>query len=228
METKLDCTLVNSWGPQDPGQGSRATADSGRCGDTPSTYLEHGRGALARQCAAQELREKLCHIRAVRQGPSRSAGSVLSRRRSPSREVLPAARGQARACVRGCPAAARGRGWRGQRACCPAAAASAHKVRSAPSAHPASRASGAGAPRSALAFPAECHYYHSKGRAPPRGWREGQRRRSTGGRAPARAAGGQSAAAQAPAGPALGTDAPATPLGWSRGLALSGRAGSEG
>lgn len=201
METKLDCTLSTPGVPQDPGQGSRATADSGRYGDTPSTYLKHGRGALARQCAAQELREKLCHIRAVRQGPSRSAGSVvLSRRRSPSREVVPAARGPARACVTGCPAAARGRGRRGERACCRAAAASERKVRTAPSAHPASRASGAGAPRSALAFPAECHYYHSKGRAPPRGWREGQRRRRTGGRAPARAAGGQSAAAQAPAG----------------------------
>lgn len=114
------CQLLGTPGP---GQGSPATADGRRRRDTPSTYLKHGRGALARQRAAQELGEKLCHIRAMRQGPSRSAGSVLPPRTSPSGEVLPAARGPTRAAARAAPRR-RGRGRRaGGRARLPPAAA---------------------------------------------------------------------------------------------------------
>lgn len=145
--------------------------------------------------------------------------------------------------VRSCPhlAGQRERGWgsapqrpgaEGGGASAPAAGPlqlrGACEVRAARSPDRAARAVGAAAPLSALAFHAECHYYHSKGRAPPRGWWEGQQCRRAGGRAGARAAGGQSSAAQEPASPTLGTHTPATLLGRSRGFMLSRKAGSEG
>lgn len=169
--------------------------------DTPSTYLKHGRGALARQRAAQELGEKLCHMR---QGLSRGAGSVLPLRGGPSARVSPAAGRPARPGAGGGPR--RGRA-RGERACRPAATAA--RRAGCECARPGPP--GSGAPPSALAFPAECHSRPSTGKGPAEGGAGGPTRRRTGAvrgqghwRAERRGAG--------TGGPAPGAAAPATPL----------------
>ncbi|KAL0595996.1 hypothetical protein AAY473_033944 [Plecturocebus cupreus] len=59
-----------------------------------------------------------------------------------------------------------------------------------------------GAAAAALAFPAECHYYHSKGKGPAEGVAGGPTAPQHGRRARARAAGGRSAVAQELAWPA--------------------------
>ena len=209
-----------------PGQGSpaAAAADYRRSGDTPSTYLTHGRGALARQRAAQELGEKLCHIRAVRQGLSRGAGSVLSRRESPGAEVSPAAGRPARPGAGGCRQPSRA-GASSPAALPPPPGARAASARGRVRLSSLPRR-GSGALPSALAFPAECHCHQSKGKGPAEGVTGGPTRRRTG---VARGQGHRMAERRGAGtgGPAPDTAAPATALGCSRGLTLRGKAGGE-
>lgn len=133
--------------------------------DTPSTYLQHGRGALARQRAAQERREKLCHIRAGRPGPP---GARRLRPR-PAPELGWAGRTEAPGPGRGAgirPAKAVRSGVSGP------AGSSGLPLRRCPGER--SRQPRAPQPRrrgspAALAGPAECHQRRSKGKGPAEG-----------------------------------------------------------
>lgn len=100
---KRDSTPVNSWGPQGPGQELPATAESGRCGDTPSTLPQTWeRRPCSATCSPGARRETLPYTSSL-------TGSLQERWVGPFPAQEPELRGLARRSVaRGLPRSGRG------------------------------------------------------------------------------------------------------------------------
>lgn len=214
-------TPVNSWGPQGPARGwpPRHRGRPRWRGHTLHLPQTWERRPCSATCSPGARRETLPYT-------SAEAGSLPKRRMRPRPAREPERRpGLARspraseAGARGLPRGGRGGGrgvWgsggggRGERACCPAG-------RRSPLRRPSLPRRGSRALRSALAFPAECHHYHSKGKGPAEGVAGGPtapqdgRARGQGQRA------GREPRHRQPPGTAAGTATPETPPGWTAG-----------
>lgn len=194
--------LVNSWGPQDPARGPppRHRGRPSLRGHTLHLPQTWERRPCSATCSPGARRETLPYT-------SEETGSLWKRRMRPRPAREPERPGLARS-----PRGRRGRGSGtspaaagGRRAGGPGPGrARLLPGRRSPLRLPSLPRRGSRAPRSALAFPAECHHYHSKGKGPAEGVAGGPTAPQDGRSARARAAGGHSAAAQAPAGPGRG------------------------
>lgn len=217
-EQTSETALANSRGPQGPPPPHTGVA-AGTHPPPPPPHLPQTweRRPCSAACSPGARRETLPYT-SSEPGPSEALG--------PSFPLVGARGARSGPQAGGCPAAA-GTGAGTERAGGPSAAVrGARCAQSRPPTQPPRRGIGR-RPRSA-SLPRGMSLLPPRGRA-----RRGRGGAGGGGNAPqgdgraGKGSGERSAAAQAPGGPALGADTPATPLGWSRGPTLGGRAGGE-